>query len=146
MTPALRARFDRLFEDALEALPPRFRDVIEEVPVIVVDRPDRHLTQQLRRDGLLGEPGDAPAGDDDADEGPLGLHSGVAITEASVEDSGHLPGQIHVFREAIVDQAGGWDQAQADELVYEEVRTTLLHEIGHHFGLDEDDLEELGYG
>ena len=41
--------------------------------------------------------------------------------------------------------AGGWDQPDADDIVYEEIVITLLHEIGHHFGLDEEDLARLGY-
>ena len=61
---------------------------------------------------------------------------------------------IHIFREGIVnlateDEEGralGWKAEHAEESIYEEIRITILHEIGHHFGLDEDDLEELGYG
>ena len=40
---------------------------------------------------------------------------------------------------------GDWGDSDADERLYEEIRITVLHEIGHHFGLDEDDLDELGY-
>lgn len=140
MSPAHQERFDRLLEDALETLPPAARRAIETIPVVVMDRPDPALIEELKRDGLI-KPGET------ADDDPLmGLHSGVAITEASIDAPVHLPGQIHVFREAIVQFAGGWDQEHADDEVYEEVRVTLLHEIGHHFGLDEDDLEALGYG
>ena len=136
MDRAHRERFDALLGDAIGALPPRFRRVIDEVPVIVLDRADRTLLQQLRRDDVL------PDGEDDL----MGLHSGVAITERSHADTGDLPAQIHVFRDGIVEHAGGWSQEHADQEVYEEIRVTLLHEIGHHFGLDEDDLEQLGYG
>jgi predicted Zn-dependent protease with MMP-like domain len=66
------------------------------------------------------------------------------LTEKSVEH-GDLPTVIHLFRRGIVSLAGGWEQPNADDEVYEEVRVTLLHEIGHHFGLEEEDLEELGY-
>lgn len=148
MTRALRERFDRLLEDALEALPPQIRAVTEEVPIIVVDAPDAALTEQLRKDGLLKpqDPPDAaspPPSDDPADL--LGLFSGVAITDASLDGPVQLPSQIHIFREALVDFAGGWDQEHADDEIYEEIRITLIHEIGHHFGLDEDDLDRLGY-
>ncbi len=57
-----------------------------------------------------------------------------------------MPPQIHIFRDGIVEFAGGWHQKYAEDEIYEETRITLLHEIGHHFGLDEDDLTELGYG
>lgn len=140
MTPGLRSRFDGLLSQAVAALPKAIGDVIEEVPLIVDDRPDAKLLAQLMRDGLVD-----PISADGGDDLPLGLHSGVAITEQSVLDSAVLPPQIHLFREAIVEFAGGWDQPNADQEIYEEIRITLLHEIGHHFGLDEDDLDSLGY-
>lgn len=134
MTPAERDRFDALVEDALEALPPRVRPLLDEVPLVVLDEP----TPEMLRD--LGiDPADADALDE-----LCGLHSGTAITERSIEHP-ELPDVIHLFRRGIVALAGGWDQEHADERIYEEVRITLLHEIGHHFGLSEEDLEELGY-
>lgn len=140
MTRALQERFDALLEDVLASLPEPVRRVIEEVPVVVEDRPSPALLDELRRDGVIERQEDELSDDD-----LLGLHSGIAITEGSVEHSAELPGQIHVFREGIVEHAGGWDQEHADERVYDEIRITLLHEIGHHFGLDEDDLDRLGY-
>lgn len=134
MTPAERDRFDALVEDALAALPPRVRPLLDEVPLVVLDEP----TPEMLRD--LGiDPADADALDE-----LCGLHSGTAITERSIEHP-ELPDVIHLFRRGIVALAGGWDQEHADERIYEEVRITLLHEIGHHFGLSEEDLEELGY-
>lgn len=174
MTEAERERFDALVEEAIETLPPRFREALEELPVVVVDRPSRELVRQLRREGVLPppepgamRPGDERGGDsgDDGDDGEisddelLGLHSGVALTERSVNDSGTLPGTIHIFREGVVLLAGGWggweddrppeeqvpEALEAEDEIFEEIRITLLHELGHHFGLDEDDLERLGY-
>lgn len=147
MRAADQQRFDALLERAIEALPYHFREVLEEVPVIVMDRPDERMIEQLKRDGLLDpvEPGD-PADPEAASGELMGLHSGIAITEESVLNSGELPPQIHVFREALVEFAGGWEQDGAEEEIYEEIRITLLHEIGHHFGLDEDDLDRLGFG
>ena len=142
MTDAERERFDLLLEDAIESLPPRVRAVIEEVPVIVVDRPDKKLLESLREEGVVPP---AKEGDDDD---LMGLHTGLAITERGLEHSGQLPGSIHIFREGIISLAcgrEGFEADHADEEIYEEVRITLLHEIGHHFGLDEDDLDELGY-
>ncbi len=140
MTAELRDRFDRLLEDAIEALPSAARRVIEEVPVIVEDRPSAKLIEELKRDGVI-----TPEEAAEAPEELMGLHSGVAITEGTLEMSGVLPATIHVFREGIVALVGGWDIEHADDEIYEEIRVTLLHEIGHHFGLDEDDLDELGY-
>ena len=134
-----RERFDALLEEALEDLPDGVRRLLDEIAVIVLDRP---TTAMLRDVGI--DPAEPGAGDD-----LCGLHTGTAITEKSVEGMGELPTEIHLFREGIVNLAGGWGQAmsegEVDDLVYEEIMVTLLHEIGHHFGLDEDDLAELGY-
>lgn len=130
-----RDRFDRLLEEVLAGLPAALRSLLDEVPVIVLDRPTPEILRSLGID---------PSDDDEA--GSLcGLHTGTANTEKSVEHSGDLPSDIHLFRDGIVDLAGGWDQDDADGWVAEEIQITLLHEIGHQFGLDEDDLEELGY-
>lgn len=149
MTDAERERFDALVQDAIEAFPTRIRALIEEVPVVVLDRPTPEMMKSLKADGTV-ETGADPAE-------LCGLHTGVAITERSVEDPGgwgrpghdsFAPEEIHLFREGIVGLAtgdAGWSAEHAEEDVYEEIRVTLLHEIGHHFGLDEDDLDQLGY-
>jgi predicted Zn-dependent protease with MMP-like domain len=146
MTDEQRERFDALLEDAIGSLPPRARALIDEVPLVVMDRPTPEMVEQLRADGLLADEGDGPSDGSDL----CGLHTGTSLTERSVQDSGILPDQIHIFREGIValalEESGlRWNDPGADEEVYEEIRITLLHEIGHHFGLDEDDLDELGY-
>ena len=139
MNKAERDRFDGLLEDVMDALPPRVRRLLDEAPLIVDDRPSEQLLKELSmtmEDDIL-----------------CGLHSGVPLTERSVTHSGELPETIHLFREGILEEAGGWERWQdEDDLwwggevrVKEEIRITLLHEIGHHFGFDEDKLAELGY-
>lgn len=123
-----RERFDALLEQVLDALPDAVHELLEEAPLIVEDRPSPAMMRDL--------------GVDSADD-LCGLHTGIALTEQSVEHSGVLPTQIHIFREGIVALAGGW--RGADERVAEEIRITVLHEVGHHFGLEEDDLDHLGY-
>lgn len=130
-----RERFDGLLEEAIESLPGGVRALIDEIPIIVLDRPTPELLTELGVD---------PA-DDAAALEFCGLHTGTMLTERSVERSAELPTDIHLFREGIIDLAGGWDQPEADDAVYEEIWVTLLHEIGHHFGLEEDDLERLGF-
>ena len=155
MSPKLRQRFDDLLRDVIDELPANARAALEEISIVVDDVPDKKLAADLAKDGLTDE--------DEEDGGDImGLHTGQALTERGVADSGSLPTIIHLFREPIVEHAleyrGGveplpegapkpkWgDQSTDDEEVYEEIRITLLHEIGHHFGLDEDDLDELGY-
>ena len=133
-----RARFDRLLEEALPQLPGEIRSLLDQVQVIVDDAPSVEMQAELK----LDDPTDL-----------CGLHSGIPLTERSVEDLPTLPTTIHLFRDGIVKMAGGWkewadDDGEAmggEEIVQEEIVITLLHELGHHFGLDEDDLERLGY-
>jgi predicted Zn-dependent protease with MMP-like domain len=139
MRAAERKRFDALLERVLSELPPRLHELLEEAPLIVEDRPSAQLRDEL---GL-----------DEDDEIICGLHSGTPLTERSVTDDGDLPEMIHLFREGIVEHAGGWEPfleedgtwEGGEEALLREIRITLLHEIGHHFGLEEDDLAELGY-
>lgn len=133
-----RERFDALFEEVLSALPESVHRLLDEAPVILEDRPSRAILREL--------------GIDPSEDDLCGLHTGIPLTQRSVSDHGVLPDVIHLFREGIVEQAGGWEEGEDEEGPYggverirEEIRITLLHEIGHHFGLDEDDLERLGY-
>lgn len=134
-----RERFDQMLDAEVERLPRRVRRMLEETPVIVDDAAPRRLLREL---GL------------DPDEDDLcGLHTGIPLTERSVNDRPDVPDHIRIFRRGIIDQAGGWEEWTDDDgtelggeaRVREEIRITLLHEIGHHYGLDEDDLERLGY-
>ena len=70
----------------------------------------------------------------------LGLYHGVALTERSVEWPTYLPDKISIYRGALCD----WCRSH-DELV-EQVAITVVHEIGHHFGIDDARLHELGWG
>jgi len=130
VTDAERGRFDDLLEEAISALPQGLRALLDVTPVIVEDYPSEQVLREMgieRRDELCG------------------LHSGIALTERSVEHSGTLPEDIHLYREGIVALAGGWANDGVEDAVYEEIWVTLLHEMGHHFGLNEDELAELGY-
>jgi predicted Zn-dependent protease with MMP-like domain len=119
-----RDDFAALVSDALETLPEEFREFLEEVPVEIRDRPStRELKRSgIPRDGLL-----------------LGLYHGRPRTRRSVEDSAVMPDVIYIFQDHIQQVANSREQ------LIEQVRITVLHEIGHHFGMSEDDLERLGY-
>src|SRR4051794_1931419 len=120
-----KAKFAELVERALAELPEPFAQHLEEVAVEIRDRP---TAKQLRDVGL------------ERDQLLMGLYVGVDMTRRSVEHSGVMPDVIYVFQEDI--ELACDTEAQ----LVEEVRTTVLHELGHHFGLDEDDLDSLGYG
>ncbi|MFF2086444.1 metallopeptidase family protein [Nocardia sp. NPDC058176] len=76
------------------------------------------------------------------DEEPslLGLYHGIALTERDSYYAGSLPDTITVYREAIL------DICNTDDDVVEEVAITVIHEIAHYFGIDDDRLHELGWG
>ena len=70
----------------------------------------------------------------------LGLYEGVALTERTSEYAGVLPDRITLYREAILDVC-----ADEDDVVHE-VAVTVVHEVAHHFGIDEETLHRLGWG
>ncbi|MEV0682362.1 metallopeptidase family protein [Nocardia sp. NPDC050378] len=76
------------------------------------------------------------------DEEPslLGLYHGVALTERDSYYAGSLPDTVTIYREAIL------DICSSDDEVVEEVAITVIHEIAHYFGIDDDRLHELGWG
>ena len=69
----------------------------------------------------------------------LGLYEGVALTERDSHYAGSLPDTITIYREALLDVCDDEDE------VVEEVKITVVHEIAHHFGIDDDRLHELGW-
>jgi predicted Zn-dependent protease with MMP-like domain len=117
-----RAEFERVVDEALESLPKRFAGLIENVVIAVEDEPtDEDL------DGI----------DDDDDDGGeselLGIFRGVPLTERS-HDLPLLPDEIAVFYGPINRVCRSRDEA------VREVRETLIHELGHYFGLDHDEM------
>jgi predicted Zn-dependent protease with MMP-like domain len=121
---SLRA-FRALVAEALDDLPTDIQDRLENVAVLVEERPQRG---RLTRLGY------------DPDEELLGLYAGINRLE---RDSGyHLvtPDRITLFWRAIVDEAGPGSR----DALRREVRKTVIHEVGHHFGMDDAELERLG--
>lgn len=130
MTPAERDYFDAQLEAVLRDLPRRVNDLLEDVPLLVEDYPSDRIMRQLgvrRRHHLCG------------------LYTGIPLTQRSINHAGAPSDVIHVFREGVVglatDRSGRLEQ---DEL-RRQIRITILHELGHHHGLGEEELERLGY-
>ena len=70
----------------------------------------------------------------------LGLYEGIALTERDSSYAGALPDAITIFRESLL------EVCETEHEVVEEVAITVIHEIAHHFGIDDDRLHDLGWG
>ena len=121
---ARAAAFERLVDRALAEIPDPYRIALDEVAIVIEDEPSR---EQLRENGV--EPG-----------GSLyGLYEGVPRAEYAA-DWVTSPNRITLFRLPL-------EEDFLDPLDLEdEVRLTVLHELAHHMGIDDDRLEELGAG
>lgn len=115
-----RAEFERVVDEALESLPKRFADMVENVIITVEDEPTD--------DDFAGFNNDA-----DVDSELLGIYRGVALTERT-SDMPLMPDEIVVFRGPINRVARTRREA------VQEVRDTVIHELGHYFGLHDDDM------
>ncbi len=115
-----RAKFEKLVEGALAELPERYRELLENVVILVQDYPK-------------GQKRGEAADDEDL---LMGEFVGVPRTEKSVFEPG-MPDQVFLYQKNIE------AVCETEEEIREEVRLTLLHELGHYFGLEEDELEHL---
>ncbi len=131
MDQKTRRRFDAILEEVLAQLPTWILDLIDEVPLHVEDYPSDEILCRMnipQRQQLCG------------------LYTGIPLTDRSVQQSGVLPDVVTIYREGVINAAANARGAVTDNRLRREIRITLLHELGHHHGLDEDDLRELGYG
>ena len=116
-----RAEFERVVESALDELPEVFAQRLENVAVVVEDEPD---PDDLAEMGLDSE--------EDGDE-LFGLYSGVPLIDRGASYSG-LPDRVLIYRNPIL------RACRSRREVVSEIKKTVIHEIGHHFGLDEDEM------
>lgn len=117
-----RDEFERVVSDAIDALPKRFADMVENVIITVEDEPTADDLEALEDDD--GE-------DEDAEL--LGIYRGVALTERT-HDMPLLPDEIVIFRGPINRVSRSREEAVRD------VRDTVIHELGHYFGLADDEM------
>jgi len=130
MTPDNRNYFDIHLENVLRDLPQRVHNLLDDVPLLVEDYPSDQIMQRLgvrRRHHLCG------------------LYTGIPLTQRSVNHSGIPSDVIHVFREGVMALAADQNGRVSKTELQRQIRITVLHELGHHHGLDEDTLERLGY-
>ena len=115
-----RERFEELVTQAIDSLPEEFLDVLDNVDIVVEDEP---TTEQL---------GDTPHGD------LLGLYEGIPLTERGSGYGLVLPDKISIFQMPIE------SKCHSDTQIASEIRSTIRHEIAHHFGISDEWLEEMG--
>lgn len=114
-----RSEFERLVEEALETLPPQFAALLDNVAVVVEEEPGEEDLELL----------------DDAEEGELlGIYRGVALTRRTHDMLPMLPDQIAIFRGPILRIARSRHDA------VHEIRDTVIHELGHYFGLHDHEM------
>jgi len=132
-----RERFVKLVEEALEALPEKFARLVKNVAVVVEDEPSREAAQRLRSGPAAGS---GQAGEQHGDAGEEGLlmgeYIGVPLTERGAWEA-PPPDKIVLYQKNI--EAA----CETEDEIREEVRLTVLHELGHYFGMDEQQLEDV---
>jgi predicted Zn-dependent protease with MMP-like domain len=119
-----RKRFELLVHKAIAELPGEFRERLRNVAVIVQDNPSDEMLDEM----------EVPE-----DETLFGLYEGTPLTERGFFDAPLHPDRIWIFQEPIE------DECETEEEIKEEIKITVVHEVAHFFGLDDDYLEDLGY-
>jgi predicted Zn-dependent protease with MMP-like domain len=125
-----QAFFDEQLERVLAELPDYIRALLPEIPVIVDDRPSSDLMRQIG----VRHPDEL-----------CGLYSGIPLNQRSIDHSARLPDVIHIFRRGIFAAAQDERGRVSERELRRQIRLTILHEFGHYHGLEENELEELGY-
>ncbi len=119
-----RKRFEALVVSAMETIPEMIRAQMDNVDVVVEQRPTKaqRASLDLAPDELL-----------------FGLYEGTPLTQRGIMTEALLPDKITIFQGPLEDACA------TEEEIGEEIRKTVVHEIAHHFGIDESKLAELGY-
>ena len=119
-----RKVFEKLISRAIASLPQEFREKLTNIEIIIDDRPSAELRRRM----------DVPM-----DETLLGLFEGVPLTDRGF-NSPLYPDRIWIFQQSIE------EECETDAEIEEQIKLTVLHELAHFFGIDDDYLDEIGYG
>ena len=118
-----RKAFESLLADAIDELPDEFRKHLQNVAIIVEDYPSAELLKRM----------EVPE-----DETLFGLYEGVPLPERGFNEPLY-PDRILIFQRVLE------EECDSEEEIKDELKITLVHEIAHFFGMDDDYLEEIGY-
>jgi predicted Zn-dependent protease with MMP-like domain len=116
-----RDQFETLVQQALNTIPAEFRDRMHNLAIIVEDEPDDQLLDDM----------DVPE-----DETLFGLYHGIPLTERGWDYGNRLPDRITLYQ-------GPHERAYDEDDLVIAIGETLIHEIGHYFGMSEEELEEI---
>ena len=114
------SQFEDVIREAIDRLPDWVHDALDNVEVLVIDEPDEEH--------------------DPEGQGLLGLYIGLPLPERGVDYAGELPDVIYIFRRPHLELGLPPNQLR-DEIV-----RTLIHEIAHYFGIDDEHLDKIGWG
>jgi len=117
-----RAEFRELVEEAIDTIPAKFAREVRNLAIVIEDEPSRDLLDEMEM-----EPGDSL----------LGLYQGTPLNERGWGYGNQLPDRITLFQQTIED-----DCDDDDEIVVA-IGETLIHELGHYFGMSEDQIMEI---
>ena len=117
-----RSRFEELVRDALASIPRRFRAALHNVAIVVEDEPSAELLDQM---------------DIEPPDTLFGLYQGTPLTERRWDYGNTLPDQVVLFQGPIE------RDAEDEEDMRVAIAETLIHELGHYFGLSEEEIEEI---
>lgn len=112
--------FEAVVRETLSGLPDRVLDALDNIEILVMEEADEDL--------------------DPEGEGLLGLYVGLPLPERGVEYAGELPDVIYIFRRPHLELGLSPGELR------DEVARTLIHEVAHYFGIDDDRLDEMGWG
>jgi predicted Zn-dependent protease with MMP-like domain len=113
--------FDDLVVEALDSIPEAIARYLDNVEVVVEDEPPEELLAEMPDGEIL-----------------LGYYHGIPLTERGYYD-GALPDKVSIYRGPIT------RTYRSPDAIRDEVRRTVIHELAHHFGIDDDRLDELGW-
>ncbi|MCC6124570.1 MAG: metallopeptidase family protein [Pirellulales bacterium] len=131
MNSRTRNQFDKILEEVLTAMPPMVHELLDKITLDVEDYPSRQVMEEMDveyRDDLCG------------------IYTGIPLGEKHLETPPHLSDAVMIYREGIV-AATAEEYGRATKAgLREQIRITVLHELAHHHGMTEEELEQLGYG
>ncbi|MBN9316594.1 MAG: metallopeptidase family protein [Devosia sp.] len=118
--------FEQIAAAAFSALPSEFRELAGNVPCAVADFPDEETIREMELESEFDI---------------LGLFRGVGLPQGgAMPFTGQMPNQVWLYRRPILDY---WAESEAGETLGEIITHVLVHEIGHHFGFSDEDMEAI---